>query len=304
MKIAVVGSSNTDMVVKAKKLPKPGETIMGYSFFTAAGGKGANQAVAAARAGGQVSFIAKVGNDTFGEQAIRGFVQAGIDTRHVSIDANHPSGVAQIMVDDAGENCIVVAPGANMHLLPSDIDKSWPTISTADIVLMQLESPIETISHLLSRSRETKAKFILNPAPAASLQKELFSSLFMITPNETEASLLTGLEVHTDEQVEAAGNALLDLGVENVIITRGSEGATLVDADGCHHIGSFHVDAVDTTAAGDVFNGALCVALASGNGMIEACRFANAAAALSVTKDGAQPSAPSRSEIILLLKQS
>ena len=131
MKIAVVGSSNTDMVVKAKKLPKPGETIMGYSFFTAAGGKGANQAVAAARAGGQVSFIAKVGNDTFGEQAIQGFVQAGIDTRHVSIDANHPSGVAQIMVDDAGENCIVVAPGANMHLLPSDIDKSWPTISTS-----------------------------------------------------------------------------------------------------------------------------------------------------------------------------
>jgi len=304
MKITVVGSSNTDMVVKAKKLPKPGETIMGYSFFTAAGGKGANQAVAAAKAGGEVSFIAKVGNDTFGEQAIQGFLKAGIDTSHVTIDPNHPSGVAQIMVDDVGENCIVVAPGANMHLLPSDIDKSWPIISMADIVLMQLESPMDTISHLLRRSRESDAKFILNPAPAASLPKEIFPSLFLITPNETEAALLTGLEVHSDEQVEAAGKALLDLGVEHVIITRGSKGATLVDAGGCHHIGSFPVEAVDTTAAGDVFNGALCVALASDKRLIKACRFANAAAALSVTKDGAQPSAPSRSEIIHLLERS
>ncbi|NND09150.1 MAG: ribokinase [Saprospiraceae bacterium] len=303
MKITVVGSSNTDMVVKVRRLPKPGETIIGHTFFTAAGGKGANQAVAAAKAGGEVSFIAKVGNDAFGEQAIQGFAKVGIDTRHVSIDPDRPSGVAQIMVDDAGENCIVVAPGANMSLLPADIDVCWETITNADIVLMQLESPIETISYLLSRAKETETKYILNPAPAMPLSKELLASLYLITPNETEAALLTGLEVETDQQVEAAGIKLLDQGVENVIITRGAHGATLVDQRGYHHIGSFSVAAVDTTAAGDVFNGALCVAIAAGERLPEACRFANAAAALSVTKDGAQPSAPSRPEILHLLQQ-
>ncbi len=303
MKITVIGSSNTDMVVKASRLPRPGETILGHTFFLAAGGKGANQAVAAARAGGSVTFIAKVGDDQFGRQAIEGFNRDGIDTSQIMIDPQHPSGVAQILVDDHGENCIVVAPGANMHLGSKDIEPRWSHLASADIVLMQLESPLDTIQYVLDRAGRSRALFVLNPAPAQTLPDHIYQALFLITPNETEAALLTGCEVKTLEQVEIAGRVLLDKGVDHVLVTRGADGAILISQEGSHHIPGFEVQAVDTTGAGDVFNGSLCVALAEGKSLAEACRFANAAAALSVTRNGAQPSAPTREEILQLLIQ-
>jgi ribokinase len=302
MKIVVIGSSNTDMVVKSARLPGPGETVMGHTFFMAAGGKGANQAVAAAKAGGSVTFIAKVGNDMFGKQARQGFELAGIDTRYVLTDPNVPSGVAQIMVDARGENSIVVVPGANMQLLPDDIAACWPVLEAADIILMQLEIPMETVEYVIRRIDPGKTRIILNPAPASNIDEELFSRLYCLTPNESEAELLTGLPVTDKDSCIKAARELISRGLEHVILTRGAKGALWIYNNEVQEIDAFSVTPIDTTAAGDVFNGALCVALGEGRPMKGAIRFANAAAAISVTRDGAQPSAPSRQEITYLLQ--
>lgn len=296
-KIVVVGSSNTDMIVKLHHLPKPGETVSGGAFSTAAGGKGANQAVAAARAGAEVSLVARVGDDSFGEQAVAGFVGDGIDVSHVTRHSAEPSGVALIFVDEGGENCIAVAPGANAALTPDDVEAAKEMITGADVLVMQLETPIESVERAAGLAREHGVKVILNPAPARPLSDEILANVSILTPNETEAELLTGIQVSDDAAAEEAAKALVARGVDTVILTLGSRGAYVFESGSGELVPGFEVQAVDTTAAGDVFNGSLAVGLSEGKPLAEAVRFANAAAALSVTKLGAQPSAPSRSEI-------
>jgi ribokinase len=295
--IVVVGSSNTDMIIKVPHIPKPGETILGGTFSTAAGGKGANQAVAAARAGGNVSFVARVGNDMFGEEAIRGFQKDGLNIDHVITDNTAPSGVAEIFVAEDGENSIAVASGANLNLSPTDIQSAEDIIAKADILVMQLEVPLETVYTAAKVAHENGVTVILNPAPAQPLAEEYFKYFTILTPNETEAEILTSVTVSDEKSAEEAARVLMEKGVESVIVTLGRKGALMVSRNEVDHIPGFEVDAVDATAAGDVFNGTLAVALANKKSLQEAISFANAAAALSVTKLGAQPSAPLRVDI-------
>lgn len=295
--IVVVGSTNTDMVIKASHLPQPGETILGGTFFMSAGGKGANQAVAAARLGGSVLFIAKTGYDIFAKQSIDLFEKEGIDISGIQRDHYQPSGVALITVDDNGENCIVVAPGANAALSPSDIDEVKDKIENASLLLAQLETPIETVQHIANIAASAKIKFILNPAPAAKLADELLTKVSIITPNQREAEMLTGIQVTDDSSARQAANFLHSKGIETVIITMGAAGAFVLHKDKYSMIPGYKVNVVDTTAAGDVFNGALVVALSEGAGMDDAVTFACSAAAISVTRLGAQASAPTREEV-------
>lgn len=304
MSIVVVGSSNTDMIIKVPHLPKPGETILGGEFTKAAGGKGANQAVAAARAGGEVTFIAKVGDDIFGESAIEGFKSDNINVDYISKDNDAPSGVAQIFVAEDGENCIAVASGANAKLSVEDIKNSSETIKSAKIILTQLETPIETVSEVISLGKNNNITTILNPAPAQKLENHLLGNITIITPNETEAELLTGVKVRDEISSLSAAQELKKRGVKKVIITLGSKGAFVYDDDEYYMVDGFEVNAVDTTAAGDTFNGALAYALSINKSMKESVRFANGAAALSVTKLGAQPSVPYFNEIELFIKNN
>jgi ribokinase len=294
MKIVVVGSSNTDMIIKTAMIPKPGETVIGGIFSMAAGGKGANQAVAAARAGGKVAFIARVGADVFGEQALKGFIKDGIDISHIIKDKKLPSGVALIFVDKNGENSIAVASGANAALSPSDVQKAKATISSANVLLMQLETPLDTVETAADIAMKRNVPVILNPAPAQILPEALLKKISVLTPNEHEAELLTGLPVQSEEDVAIAAESLFNKGVGIVIITLGSKGAYVHSSEFKGLVPNFQVTAIDTTAAGDVFNGAFAVAFAQKRPLSKMVRFANAAAALSVTKLGAQPSAPMR----------
>jgi len=296
--ILVVGSSNTDMVIKAGHLPRPGETILGGTFLMNPGGKGANQAVAAARLGGQITFICKTGNDIFGNEAKQLFEKEGIDASFVFFDSEHPSGVALITVDDKGENCIVVASGANAHLTPADLSTAHEAIENAGIILMQLEIPIETVKYVADLARKSGKKLILNPAPAQPLDRELFLSLDLITPNETEAEMITGIKITDTDSLLACARAIFEMGVKSVIITLGAKGAFIYNDVLQELIPSIEVDAVDTTAAGDVFNGALAVAISEGHDLPAAVCFANRAAAISVTRIGAQASAPYRDELM------
>jgi ribokinase len=301
--IVIIGSSNTDMIIKMSRIPKPGETILGGDFSIAPGGKGANQAVGAARAGGNVTFIARVGDDMFGKQSVEGFESDGINTENIITDSAAPSGVALIFVDDAGENSIAVASGANANLLPSDIESSRDAIASAGIVLMQLEIPLESVRAAVEIAAEGGAKVILNPAPAQPLDDDILRNLSIITPNETEAEMLTGIKVEDEQGAEKAADMLLSKGIDTVIITLGSRGVYVAGPDFRGMVPAFSVTAEDTTAAGDVFNGVLAVALAEKMPMVEALRFSNAAAALSVTKLGAQTSAPYRADIETFLKE-
>jgi ribokinase len=286
------------MVVKTPHLPAPGETILGGTFFMNAGGKGANQAVAAARLSGDVTFIAKLGDDIFGKQALQLFKEEGIDTSCIIVDAQHPSGVALITVDDNGENCIAVASGANAQLMRSDIEDAKEKIASTPIVLMQLEVPVETVAWAASLALQNGKVVILNPAPACELPAELFQYISIITPNETEAEMLSGIKVADVQSAKRAADVIRSKGVKTVIITLGSKGA-LVIGDGVEQlVAAPVVTAVDTTAAGDVFNGALAVALSDGKDIITAVEFACKAAAISVTRLGAQASAPFRNELI------
>ncbi len=297
-RIIVIGSSNTDMVIRSKKLPAPGETILGGTFLMNPGGKGANQAVAAARLGGNVTFVTKTGNDIFGSEAVQLFNKEGINSKYSVTDNENPSGVALINVDENGENCIVVASGSNGTLTPGDINNEVFTTNPADLFLMQLEIPLETVVYAAKRASDCGSKVVLNPAPAQNLPDELLRCLYLITPNETEAELLTGVKVTDSDSAEKASRYLREKGVQNVIITMGRSGAFLSSDTISQIIRGTPVKAIDTTAAGDVFNGALTVAVAEGMGLAEATVFANKAAAISVTRMGAQASAPFRREII------
>jgi ribokinase len=295
--IFVIGSSNTDMVIRSDKLPAPGETIIGSEFMMNAGGKGANQAVAAAKLGAAVTFACKVGDDIFGRQSLQGFQQAGINTDFVLTDPGNPSGVALILVDGNGENCIAVAPGANGALQIADLEKVIEQIVKDDIVLLQLEIPIPTVAYAIKKCHDKGARVILNPAPAQLLDDALFRFVDTLTPNETEAELLTGIKVNDLQSAANASTILQNKGITNVIITMGSKGAYLLNSSVHKLIPSPVVVAIDSTAAGDVFNGALAVALTGSFDLEQAVAFACKAAAVSVTRMGAQASAPVRSEL-------
>ena len=295
--ILVVGSSNTDMVIKTNHLPRPGETVLGGTFFMNPGGKGANQAVAIARLGGRGSFICKTGSDVFGHQSQQLFEEEGIDTSYIFSDSKHPSGVALITVDEHAENCIVVASGANANLMPADLAKAEEAIDKADYILMQLEIPIETVEFVAEMAWKKNKKVILNPAPAQKLSPALLQHLHMVTPNETEAEMISGVKITDDASVHEAARVISDMGVKHVIITLGSKGAFIYSDSGAQMIPALKVKAVDTTAAGDVFNGALITAMAEDRSLEEAVRFACKASAISVTRSGAQSSAPYRNEV-------
>jgi len=296
-RIIVIGSSNTDMVIKSKKLPGPGETIIGGTFLMNPGGKGANQAVAAARLNGKVTFVAKTGNDIFGSEAKQLFDNENIDTRFLIRDNDNPSGVALINVDENGENSIVVASGSNGTLSAYDIHDEVFKTTNEDIFLMQLEIPVGTVEYVAQKAAGNGSRVILNPAPAKQLSSEILSCLYMIIPNETEAEILTGIKVTDALSAEKAAGKLFNRGVKNVVITMGGSGAFLFTAGYSKMITVVPVKAIDSTAAGDVFCGALAVALSEGKNNEEAVIFANKAAAISVTRMGAQASAPYRKEI-------
>ncbi|MGC1390631.1 MAG: ribokinase [Bacteroidales bacterium] len=296
-RILVIGSSNTDMVIKTEKLPAPGETILGGIFLMNPGGKGANQAVAAARLGGKVTFITKRGNDLFGNQAVGLLMREGIDTQYIVKDIDYPSGVALINVDSAGENSIVVAPGSNANLLQEDISTLIFETGKFVILLLQLEIPLKTVEYSAVTASEHGMKVILNPAPACQLSDNLLKHIWLITPNETEAEALTGVTITNIPSAERAAVLLQERGVKNVIITLGETGAFLRSDTYSGLIPGIKVNPVDTTAAGDVFNGALAVAISEGKDLNDAVIFANKAASISVTRMGAQASAPYRNEI-------
>jgi ribokinase len=261
------------------------------------GGKGANQAVAAARLGGKVTFVCKVGSDIFGQQAMEGFKKENIDTRYSFVSEGTASGVALITLNAAGENEIVVASGANNELMSADIDQAQAAFDQCDMILVQLETPIPTVEYAIQKGFEMGKKVILNPAPAQPISAATYPRLYLITPNETEAELLTGIKVTDEESADKAAAALLDLGVHNVILTLGAKGAFFKNSTTKTMVSAQKVKTVDTTAAGDVFNGALIVALAEGNDWPAAIDFASKAAAISVTRMGAQASAPFRNEV-------
>lgn len=296
-RIVVIGSTNTDMVIKSRKIPSPGETILGGTFLMNPGGKGANQAVAAARLNGNVTFVTKTGNDLFGEQAKHIFDFEGIDTSFIVKDPKNPSGIALIMVDQDGENSIVVAPGSNGTLSAYDIAEEVYGNDPSDVFLMQLEVPVSTVEFVAQKVSERKNRVILNPAPARQLSSDLLHCIDIITPNEVEAELLTGIRVIDGLTASKAAEKLKSTGVKNVIITMGPAGAYLHTDNLSRMIPVTPVRAVDSTAAGDVFNGALAVAISEGKNLEDAVIFANKAASISVTRMGAQSSAPYRKEI-------
>ena len=296
-KILVIGSTNTDMVVRTDRLPRPGETVLGGIFMMNPGGKGANQAVAAARLGADVTFVCKTGNDMFGADTRRRLADEGIDTTYVYTDADHPSGVALIAVDSHAENSIVVASGANAALLPPDIERAAAALDACEWVLMQLETPMETIECAAAEAVRRGKRVILNPAPAAALSPQLLENLYLITPNETEAQAISGIAIDSVETAGQAARKILGMGVHNVIVTLGAQGALICDERTSTLVEAHSVAAVDTTAAGDVFNAGIATALAEGLDWEGAVRFAAKAAAISVTRAGAQASAPYRDEV-------
>lgn len=297
-KIVVVGSSNTDLIIQVPEIPRPGETLLGGKFSTFPGGKGANQAVAASRAGGEVIFVAAVGDDSYGQEAVRGYQLDQIDTENIKVCRNTPSGVAMITVSARGENAIAVASGANAKLGPEDMDDAEEAFDEAAVMLVQLEIPLETVARAVELCSDLATTVILNPAPAAELPDSILSGTDIITPNETEMERLTGITIRTENDAARASEALHQKGIPTVIVTMGAQGAFLSHRPSNLQkmIPGFLVKAEDSTAAGDVFNGQLAVALTEGKTLVEAIQLANAAAALSVQKLGAQSSIPMREE--------
>jgi len=286
-----------DLVVRSARIPVPGETILGGDFLMVPGGKGANQAVAAAKLGAHVHFVARLGNDLFGRKSLENFRLEGLDTTYVSLTSDAPSGVALITVDEAGNNAIVVAPGANAKLSPDDIRRAEAPIRSAGAVVAQLEVPVATVECAAQIAHEAGVPFLLNPAPAQPLNAALLAKVAVLTPNESEARILTGIEVVDDGSARKAAQKLLCAGVRAVIVTLGSKGFVLATGNATEFVPAVQVKAVDATAAGDAFTGSLAVSLAQGRSLREAALFANRVAAFSVTRLGAQPSMPTRAEL-------
>ncbi len=298
-RITVLGSYNTDLTTFTPRMPQPGETILGSGFKTGPGGKGSNQAVAAARVGAWVSFVGRIGQDMFGEMALRTWKEAGVDTACVRQSSEQATGVATILVDSHGENMIVVASGANFAVSPADVEAAADAIANSKVVLTQLETPLPAVRRLLELGRAQGVLTILNPAPGQPLDRDLLALCDIITPNQTEAEIITGVP-STD--AESAARALREHGARTVVMTLGGEGVLLYDDQGPRRFAAFKVDrVVDTTGAGDAFNGALAVALAEGRSMPDAIRFASATGAISVTRPGATESMPTRAEVDALL---
>jgi len=296
-KIVVVGSTNVDMVIKAPRIPRPGETVLGGQFTTVAGGKGANQAVAAARLGAEVTFVARVGGDPFGQQAVSGFGAEGIRTDYLVTDREAAHGVALILVDQNGENAIAVAPGANARLSPEDVERAEPAIQECDAVLLQLEIPLPAIETAVAVAKRHGKRVILNPAPYLAVPDAVLSQVDILTPNETEAEMLLGGGDAGLAGVAGTAEELIRRGVGCVIVTMGKEGVFIVTPGEQYHLPGRHVKAVDTTAAGDAFSGAVAVCVAEGMEFRQAVRFAVCASSVSVTRMGAQPSLPTRAEV-------
>ena len=296
-RILVIGSSNTDMTVVSDRLPERGETVLGGVFHMGPGGKGANQAVCASRLGADVTFVCKVGNDLFGDNALAGYRSEGMDVTHV-LRSDKPTGSALILVDGQGENVISVAPGANADFTVHDMDALSPVIRGADYLLLQLEIPVPSVVRAVEIAREAGVFVILNPAPACALPEEIFRNVSLLIPNRTELSLLSGMSTDTEEHIRAAVEKLRSAGVGNVIVTLGSAGALVCREGSYTTVPALRVQAVDTTAAGDTFCGAVCVGLSEGLSLEEAAAFATKASALTVQKVGAQNSLPYRHEII------
>lgn len=298
-KIVVIGSCNTDMVVKAGRLPVPGETVLGGTFYMNPGGKGANQAIAAARLGAEVTLISKIGYDLFGLQALEIYRSEKINTEFIFTDQKSPSGVALISVDSYGENSIIVAPGASRSLLTEDIDKAKSKLEEADIILMQLEVPIETVEYAATIAKSYGKKVILNPAPVSVLSNSFLSCVHTILPNRIEAEMLSGIKVIDEESAWRAAKAIGEKGIENVVITLGKDGAYVKEKEEYTMIPAKEVETIDTTGAGDVFCGAFSVYLSENHTLTESVDFANTAAALAVTRMGAQSAIPYKREIAL-----
>lgn len=303
MAIVVIGSLNMDMVVRTNRAPEAGETLMGQAFALSPGGKGANQAVAAARLGAKVTMIGRVGKDTFGTEMLEVIGREGIDIEHISTSETQATGVASIVLEESGENRIIVVPGANIDLTVEDIQALESVISQAEMVVIQLEMDLAMSEQAIAIAHRHGIPVILNPAPARKLKDEMLSQVTYLTPNETEAGILSGMTVDSVEAAEEAASILLQKGVQNVIVTLGSKGALIVNAEGTKTISGFPVQAVDTVAAGDSFNGALAQQLVLGKSLEEAVSFANAVGALAVGKEGAIPSLPHLSVVEQFLKQ-
>ncbi len=293
-RIVVVGSFNTDLTAYMQRMPRPGETVHGHKFVIGPGGKGSNQAVAAARLGAEVAFVGRVGQDVFSEIALKMWEQEGINTHFVVRDAENSTGVAPIFVDDAGENSIVVVLGANLAVSAIDIDAAAAAVTQADAVITQLEINYEATGYALKVARDRGIRTILNPAPAGQVSRDVLALADYITPNETELEALLG---SSSASVEQAARSLLTTGQQTVIVTLGAQGAQWVRRDGSAQVPGYKVEVVDTTGAGDAFNGGLAVALAEGKNLHDAIAFANATAALCVTRPGTAPSMPQRHEV-------
>jgi ribokinase len=301
-KIVVVGSINMDLIARGERIPRPGETIVGGGFRTVPGGKGANQAVASARLGANVKIIGRVGTDAFGDLLLENLGRAGVDASAVERDAEEASGIALIMIDDAAQNSILVAPGANMRLTPAHVEAAEAVIAAADVLLVQLEIMPETVLRAVELAHAHGVQVVLNPAPARPLPAGLPNLIDVLIPNEYEAALLTGAPAGSVEEAKAAAQILLALGPQTVIITLGWRGSLLAQAGSSQHFPAFKITPVDTTAAGDAFVGSFATALAEGAALEEAVRWGNAAGALAATRLGAQPSLPHRKEVEELLK--
>ncbi len=300
-RVTVVGSFNTDLVARTPRMPVRGETVLGGPFHMGPGGKGANQAVAAARLGAEVTMVVKLGNDVFGDQAEANLVKEGVRSDFVFRTEETHTGAALIMVDAEGENMIVVAAGANNLLKPEDVDAAHEAIVQADVLLVQLEIPPETVERAIALAHEAGVQVLLNPAPGRPLSAELLALVDVLTPNETEAQIITGLPVRDLKEAETAARQLLAKGVGAAVVTLGAQGALVVTSTGLERVPGRRVEVVDTTGAGDAFSGALAVALAEGKDLTEAVAFANAAAALQVTRLGTAPAMAYRNEVEALM---
>lgn len=304
MTITVVGSIHIDFYIRLPKLPTPGETVLGHGFTMLPGGKGANQAVACSRLGAYTYMVGRVGKDIFGEKLIKNFKKNKVNTKYIKIDKSTHTGIAFILLDEkTGENMITVAPGADYNVSKADVDDAISAIDKSKVVLLQLEIPVDTVVYAAKKAWERGAKVILNPAPATKLPDEIYKYVYVLTPNRVEASILTGIDIRTLDDVVNAGKLLINKGVDYVIITLGAEGSMVISREFTKHIPAYKVKVVDTTGAGDAFNAALAVSLAEGKDVLEACRIANAAAALQITKLGAQSGLPTREELEEFLRK-